>query len=390
MVNFRKIFACTPLFCAFAFAALHANPLIGNVQRDTRWQIPVPIYAQGPNVGTADCQSVLRGIIANECGRRNNCAGLAVHAIRPVVITQLSAIPGANFVNACAGFIDGMFDEYMRNVAAAHRTAAAFPTAFPTAPAPAPTAFPAAPAATAFPTTFDQLSFVERQAVIREGIEPWAPVYRYGVCVENCTYQALRIETDADRRVRERDEWVFRCATIQEQNLEQWCDECHSEMTDERCCVFPRFADWDICRCTIWETRNCLLAGGRPGTQFCNENREWTACVPVPEPPPPPIVEVPVVAQRCRDSHGRDWPLNDWVPCTIPAVVAVPATDDTPEVPAQPERQGHMQCRYDGTWSDCVAGGRPAAAGTGTGGTIIRGDGQPNIRIFDLRPGARR
>ena len=252
--------------CAFgAHAAPSSTGLISNVQSYSsnpfnnpnspyNQKMPTPIYATGTSLNAGDCMNITYGIISNECGRRNNCAGLRVSDIRPVVMQQLAAIPGANYVTQCAGFIDGMFDEYIKNNPAPVMTGARYDApvqtqqfALPTPPAPrapeylvayagrgaeleslrAQTAPDTRLTATAMPQTFNDLSFVERQQILREGMEPFK---------DTTVYHTIRIETDVERWNRELEESAARKNSLKSQGLHVFCIEYpeEQECTDYR------------------------------------------------------------------------------------------------------------------------------------------------------------
>ena len=51
--------------------------------------------------------------------------------------------------------------------------------------------------AESFPKTFDDLSFVERVEILREGYAPWESEYDdNGNCVKNCTYHGINIKEE--------------------------------------------------------------------------------------------------------------------------------------------------------------------------------------------------
>lgn len=101
-------------------------------------RMPQPVYVQGVDVGTSDCQRVVSALVASYCASRNNCINDSLDDARPTLIIQLASIPSHNYATACAGFIDTEFQSYV----ATHSTAA--PTnkqvAFPGATAPNPVA----------------------------------------------------------------------------------------------------------------------------------------------------------------------------------------------------------------------------------------------------------
>lgn len=74
--------------------------------------VPQIVYATGPDVETDDCQTVVGNLIAAQCELENNCATTRLSDIRPIVMMQLSRLPGHNYATACAGYIDAAFDLY--------------------------------------------------------------------------------------------------------------------------------------------------------------------------------------------------------------------------------------------------------------------------------------
>lgn len=75
-------------------------------------RIPQAIYAQGTDVDTADCQSIVNALIYTYCMTQNNCLEVSLEDIRPTLMVQLSTLPNHNYVTACAGFIDEAFNDY--------------------------------------------------------------------------------------------------------------------------------------------------------------------------------------------------------------------------------------------------------------------------------------
>ena len=96
-------------------------------------RMPTPVYADGPDVETGDCQRVVSGLIATTCAMQNNCIESQLSDVRPTVMLQLSRIPNGNYATACAGYIDTAFDEYVQKYGNAMPTGV---TAFPHATTP--------------------------------------------------------------------------------------------------------------------------------------------------------------------------------------------------------------------------------------------------------------
>ena len=76
-------------------------------------RMPQPIYVQGADLNTADCQRTVGTLVAAYCVENNNCVGMQVSDIRPVMMLQLARLPGHNYATSCAGFIDSEFDSYV-------------------------------------------------------------------------------------------------------------------------------------------------------------------------------------------------------------------------------------------------------------------------------------
>ncbi len=57
-----------------------------------------------------------------------------------------------------------------------------------------------------FPKTFDDVSFVDRMAVLRAGYEDWEPEYDdNGRCIRGCAYAGMKIEDDLEQMRRQTD-----------------------------------------------------------------------------------------------------------------------------------------------------------------------------------------
>lgn len=77
-------------------------------------RLPQPIYVQGVQIETAECQQVVAGLVATQCAMRNNCRDSRISDIRPAIMLQLSQIPNGNYATACSGYIDSAFDNYVQ------------------------------------------------------------------------------------------------------------------------------------------------------------------------------------------------------------------------------------------------------------------------------------
>ena len=94
-------------------------------------RMPVPVYIQGTDVSSSDCQTVVSALIASYCSTRNNCYDTDVDEARPTLTVQLASLPNHNYVTPCAGYIDTEFDKYVSQNALAAPTGkvVAFPSA---------------------------------------------------------------------------------------------------------------------------------------------------------------------------------------------------------------------------------------------------------------------
>ena len=103
-------------------------------------RMPQPVYVQGADLNTGDCQRVVGALVGAYCIQRNNCVGMTLSDVRPDLMVQLSQIPGHNYASACAGFIDSEFSSYVSKYANAAPSAGG--VAFPTPTTPNAAAFP--------------------------------------------------------------------------------------------------------------------------------------------------------------------------------------------------------------------------------------------------------
>ncbi|MBQ2017220.1 MAG: hypothetical protein II208_01680 [Alphaproteobacteria bacterium] len=217
-------------------------------------RMPTPVYVNTNTVGTSDCQTITANLIEQQCATQNNCATTRLSDIRPALMMQLTNIPGANYGTACAGYLDAAFNDYVKKNAnaGANTAGATFPTptlptqntAFPqptmVATFPQPTqpsqpdwaseeqqrkneleALRAAsgkkvgldPTNSAFPTTYEDLSFTERMANAKEGYEPFK---------DSSAYKTIKIESEEAYITRQ----IKRAALRR-----QWCEEKYNTNT---------------------------------------------------------------------------------------------------------------------------------------------------------------
>lgn len=209
-------------------------------------KMPQVIYVQGADLNTSECQSVVSRVVASVCSAKNNCSGTKLDEVKPAIMVQLSNIPGHNYVTACSGFVDSAFNDYVSQYGSAVQN-----TNFPTAVFPGNNSDenkfkienPYAPkspqwhgeewfgdivgrtkelnnlqaqnaedttlTATKMPETAANLTFKERMDNAKAGYEEWAPVYSTDangnkVCIKNCSYQGLNVESDEKYLERQR------------------------------------------------------------------------------------------------------------------------------------------------------------------------------------------
>ena len=76
-------------------------------------RMPQPVYVQGADLNTADCQRTVGTLVAAYCMDNNNCVGMQLSDIRPAMMLRLARLPGHNYATSCAGFIDSEFESYV-------------------------------------------------------------------------------------------------------------------------------------------------------------------------------------------------------------------------------------------------------------------------------------
>lgn len=151
-VNSSIFFAISALILTSAHAAgpvpFSQYGVIQNVQNystNPHWdangpynqRLPQPVYVQGVQIETAECQQVVAGLVATQCAMRNNCRDARLSDIRPGVMLQLSQIPSGNYATACVGYIDSAFENYVKQYGYAMPTGVEqFPNAVVDEPAP--------------------------------------------------------------------------------------------------------------------------------------------------------------------------------------------------------------------------------------------------------------
>ena len=76
-------------------------------------RVPQPVYVQGTDLKAEDCLNMVQSAVAVQCMTRDNCKNATLSDIRPSVMIQLSNLPNKNYVSACAGYIDSVFESYV-------------------------------------------------------------------------------------------------------------------------------------------------------------------------------------------------------------------------------------------------------------------------------------
>ena len=169
-------------------------------------RMPTPIYATGADLNTGDCNRVVQNLVTEYCTNHNNCSGTQLTDARPVIMVQLSQLPGHNFATSCGGYIDSIFEDYKKTYGntstnnivkptqqqktaiqienpftqkkSAYETGVAERTAeleqLQSVTTPTPTVNP-----TDFPKTVADLSFTDRVANTTAGYEPYKDLSAY-------------------------------------------------------------------------------------------------------------------------------------------------------------------------------------------------------------------
>ena len=77
-------------------------------------RFPTPIYVTGPDLTSGDCNRIVQNLVSEYCTNRGNCSNLRIADVRPIVMVQLSQLPGHNFATSCGGYIDSIFENYKK------------------------------------------------------------------------------------------------------------------------------------------------------------------------------------------------------------------------------------------------------------------------------------
>ena len=227
------IFGC--FYAVFAYSATSLFSDYGQIQNVQNYstnpfwtpnspynqKMPQPVYVQGTAISNEECVKVLQSAVSMQCMARDNCKNTSLSDIRPAVIVQLSNLPNKAYSTACIGYLDTVYESY---VAQYGNNAPTGRVNFPNATTPNPSLNNNAPViqnpyeiktpkwqqeinersqelqrlqsqtnsvntgltATAFPTTYADLSFSERMANDAEGYAPYKGTTAYKTI--NVTY----------------------------------------------------------------------------------------------------------------------------------------------------------------------------------------------------------
>jgi len=77
-------------------------------------RLPQPVYVQGADLNADDCIKVVQSLVAAQCMARDNCRNTDLSDIRPTIMVQLSNLPGHNYVSSCSGYLDNIFENYVK------------------------------------------------------------------------------------------------------------------------------------------------------------------------------------------------------------------------------------------------------------------------------------
>lgn len=119
------IFGCFYAFFAYSATSLFSDyGQIQNVQNYSTnpfWtpnspynqKMPQPVYVQGTNISGEECVKVIQSAVSMQCMARDNCKNTSLSDIRPAVIVQLSNLPNKAYSTACIGYLDTVYESYV-------------------------------------------------------------------------------------------------------------------------------------------------------------------------------------------------------------------------------------------------------------------------------------
>ena len=110
--------------CAHASTPFSQYGLIQNVQNYSNTpfynpntpivNVPKIVYATGPALKPGDCERTVQTLVEKTCAQQNNCKNTTLADVRPSIMIQLSNIPGYNYATSCAGYIDTIYENYIK------------------------------------------------------------------------------------------------------------------------------------------------------------------------------------------------------------------------------------------------------------------------------------
>lgn len=124
--SLKICFFMTTMFviCAHASTPFSQYGLIQNVQNYSNTpfynpntpivNVPKIVYATGPALKPGDCERTVQTLVENTCAQQNNCKNTTLADVRPSIMIQLSNIPGYNYATSCAGYIDTIYENYIK------------------------------------------------------------------------------------------------------------------------------------------------------------------------------------------------------------------------------------------------------------------------------------
>lgn len=193
-------------------------------------RIPVVVQPPRNDMSSGECDMVLSGAIGAECAG-GRCANMTILGIRPRLVLRLAQISGKDYSAACAGFIDSAWDRWKsENPDAAINYSGGAPAA-----KPAPTlgvasgggAFPAVGGG--FPTTINDVSYLDRLANTTAGLEPWADADPYKtITIENYGDYLERHLGYDQAEIKRMEEEDKRLKIIEDRlKIDNWCAWCN-------------------------------------------------------------------------------------------------------------------------------------------------------------------
>ena len=123
-LNFAVFVVIMCVANAFASVPFSQSGVIQNVQNYSgnpfynpdSYVVTTPkiVYASGPALKPRDCEFAVQSVIETVCGQRNNCKNTTLADVRPTVMVTLSKLPGANYSSSCSGYVDTIYENYMK------------------------------------------------------------------------------------------------------------------------------------------------------------------------------------------------------------------------------------------------------------------------------------